>query len=117
MKSIRMITDDAQNQHMDGEPYIRGCLDLQETDEDPLNWTVFERQAETALGETAAAGLARWMKVMSRITLKCCTEQQSLKKRRLDEIIAALWRLAGAKSQVINELAPPTIMRRSHGLQ
>ncbi|GAB7321944.1 hypothetical protein MBLNU13_g03010t1 [Cladosporium sp. NU13] len=112
IKRIRMVTDDAQNQHRDGEPYINGCLDLHANDEDPLNWTVFERQAENALGESAAAGLARWMKVMSRTTLNCCTEQQSLKKRRLDEIIAALWRLAGANSQVLHGLATPTIMRR-----
>ena len=113
IKRIRMITNDAQSPHKTGEPYIYGCLDLQANDEDPLNWTVFERQAENALGESAAAGLARWMKVMSRITLKCCTEQQSLKKRRLDEIIAVLWRLAGANSQVLDKLATPTIMRRS----
>lgn len=112
MKRIRMITDDAQNQHRDGEPYIYGYLDLQASDEDPLNWTVLERQAENALGDTAAAGLARWMKVMSRLTLKCCTEQQSLKKQRLDEIIAALWRLAGANSRVLHDLPTPTIMRR-----
>ena len=112
IKRIRMITDDVQNQHKDGEPYIYGCLDLQASDEDPLNWTVLERQADDALGDTTAAGLARWMKVMSRLTLKCCTEQQSLKKQRLDEIIAALWRLAGANSQAINKLAHPAIMRR-----
>lgn len=112
MKRIRMITDDAQNQHKNGEPYIYGCLDLQANDDDPLNWTILERQAENALGDTAAAGLARWMKVMSRLTFKCCTQQQSLKKQRLDEIIAALWRLAGANSQVLKSLATPTKMRR-----
>ena len=114
MKRIRMVTGDAQTLRKDGQPYIYGCLNLQANDEDPLNWTVFERQAENALGDTAAAGLSRWMKVMSRVTLKCCTEQRSLKKRRLDEIIAALWRLAGADSQAENRLVTPTIMMRRY---
>jgi hypothetical protein len=112
MKRIRMMTQDPKNQHEEGNPYLYGWLDLKATDEDPLNWAVSERQARRALGEDAAAGLARWMKVMSRLTLKSCTEQRNLKKRRLDEIVAALWRLAGANSQAVNDLAAPTTMRR-----
>jgi hypothetical protein len=113
MKRIRMMTQDSRSQHEKGSPYLCGWLDLEATDEDPFNWAVSGKQAGNALGEDAAAGLARWMKLMSRLTLKCCAEQQNLKKRRLDEIIAALWRLASAESQALNNIAPPTTMRRS----
>lgn len=112
MKHIRMITHDAQNPHMDGMPYLYGYLDLKATDEDPLSWTISEWQAGNALGKSAAAGLARWMRVMSRISLETCAELESLKKTRLDEIIAVLWCLAGANSRDANDIAVPTIMRR-----
>ena len=99
MKRIWMRTVDMEGHHAKGTPYLHPGLGLKATEDDPLNWTVSERHAQLW---PDGAGLLRWMKVMSRMTLKSCNEQQSLKKRRLDEIICALYRLEAANAKAMD---------------
>jgi hypothetical protein len=98
MKRIRMRTVDAQRRHTVGTPRLYPGLDLEATNDDPLNWTVAQANVERQLCRDST-GFMRWMKLMSRLTLKSCNREEDLKKRRLDEIITALCRLEAAKSK------------------
>jgi hypothetical protein len=112
MKRIRMRTVDVEGLHTPGMPYLYPGLDLEATNDDPLNWTVTEREAERELCRDSTSFL-RWMKVMSRMTLNACNSQEELKKRRLDEIISALCRLAtNREKEELKTMVDPGIISR-----
>ena len=99
MKRIRMRTVNAQRRHTVGTPrLLYPGLDFEATNDDPLNWTVAQANVQRQLCRDSL-GFMRWMKLMSRLTLKSCNREEDLKKRRLDEIITALCRLEAAKSK------------------
>lgn len=106
MKHIRLSTEELSR--MVGSGFRSALIDLKTTDDDPLNWAVPEWQASEILHRNGD-GILRWLKVTSRFTSKSHNEEQK-KKHRLNEIIAALWRLAGANSQAVGNMNYPTTL-------
>lgn len=97
MRHVHFHTDKLCIVGREGNVVCSGWIDLTATDGEFPSWTVSEKQADDILHQYAD-GFKKWLKLMSCLARKSdkgCP--MGMKKRRLDEIISALWRLAEAK--------------------